>query len=396
MHIDWDAEIDTPATIVVVGGGPSGVEAAIYARFLGYSVELLEAEKVGDSLLKWGSRSMGRPWQQLASSLGLAAIQAHEHPLPDPHEVPTHEQYVERYLLPLARTDLLYSSVTINAKVLSISRLGCRESDNVSRQRRAEQEFRVLAESSQRGQFTQIVDLVVDCTGADSVRSGLASGGGVPLGWKSVQHRIASGRRRVLTRERERFAGKRVMLCGDDLAAMVNAVELYELVQSSQTQLIWVQPKSLQEPSPTAAVPAEDEVLFEDDIQKAAEILRTADGLTVVPVRAWGIEAIREETGKLVVILQTTEDETLSFGVDELIHCGDCLNQPSFQTTFNMDAIEVESPVTCEPHFYRLGHRSGSHLPTNPFESLRTQIQQCFGLIGGRAELNLYQTVRPA
>ncbi|MEC9117285.1 MAG: FAD-dependent oxidoreductase, partial [Planctomycetota bacterium] len=30
--------IDTPATIAILGAGPIGLEAALYARFLGYEV----------------------------------------------------------------------------------------------------------------------------------------------------------------------------------------------------------------------------------------------------------------------------------------------------------------------------------------------------------------------
>jgi glycine/D-amino acid oxidase-like deaminating enzyme len=174
---EWDPEIDTPATIAVIGGGPCGVEAALYARFLGYSVELYDMHKVGDSLVQWGDRSMNIPWRALVSSLGLAAMEAHEHPLPELDRIPTYREYVESYLLPIARNDLLYSTVSVHTRALSISRLGCDENEAISIERRAEQEFRLLLSSSQRGQFSQVVDIVLDCSGNQSVRRGLATGG---------------------------------------------------------------------------------------------------------------------------------------------------------------------------------------------------------------------------
>ena len=33
--------LDTPATIAITGNGPIGLEAALYARFLGYQVILV-------------------------------------------------------------------------------------------------------------------------------------------------------------------------------------------------------------------------------------------------------------------------------------------------------------------------------------------------------------------
>ena len=40
--------IDTPARIAVLGAGPIGLEAALYARFLGYDVDVYERGKVAD------------------------------------------------------------------------------------------------------------------------------------------------------------------------------------------------------------------------------------------------------------------------------------------------------------------------------------------------------------
>ena len=87
--LPWDPEIDTPATIAIIGAGPGGIEAALYARFLGYSVELYDQHRVCDSLRRWGQRPMSGTWCDLTSPLGLAALQAHGHPLPEPGEVPT-------------------------------------------------------------------------------------------------------------------------------------------------------------------------------------------------------------------------------------------------------------------------------------------------------------------
>lgn len=394
MHLEYDPEIDTPATIAIIGGGPTGIEAATYARFLGYSVELYDAHKVGDSLVQWGDRPMHGTWQQLTSSLGLAAIEAHEHPLPDPQATPTYREYVDQYLLPLARTDLLYSSITVHTRVLSVSRLGCRPDDNVSIEQRADQEFRLLATSEQRGQFTQVVDLVLDCSGLQSTRTGMASGGGEPIGWSMLSHRVRQGRRRILTREKELYSQKKVLLWGNDIAAAANALELNQLVHSNGTQLFWCIPKRLESGSATISRGVQPSPLTEEEVAQAESIFHQADGLNVVPLEAWGIEGLKDEAGKLIVTLQKTEDETLDFAVDEIIHCGSSTGELNYRHNLSLQMLEGSNFVTAEPHYYRLGMQSASN-SSHPYEQIRQDIQQVFGMIGGRAELNLYETVKP-
>ena len=149
MHIDWDPEIDTPATIAVIGAGPVGVEAALYARFLGYFVLLFDTRRVGHRQAAWGEQLLEQTWGELTSPLGLAALAAQgadsEAPsasLPNSDARVSYRQYVQQYLIPLARTDLLYESVQINSPVVSISRTNCGVDQELPIERRAEQEFR--------------------------------------------------------------------------------------------------------------------------------------------------------------------------------------------------------------------------------------------------------------
>lgn len=399
-QIDWDAEVDTPATIAIVGAGPCGVEAGLYARFLGYAVELFDHQKVGDSILNWGDRLMPAPWRELASSLGLAAIEAHEHPMPDLDKIPTCRDYVEQYLLPIARCDLLYNSVNIKTAVKSVSRIGCDERDSISQANRAEQEFRLLVSSSQRGEHSQIFDLVLDCTGGQSLRRGLASGGGLPIGWSSLAPRVDLGKRRILSKNSERFAGKKILLFGNDSSAAGNAVELYSL-RELNTQFFWVIPKRLKTSDRLLDLPVTPDILSPDEALRAEQIYRQADSNTVVAMSAWGIEAIAERDGKLLVSLQTTEEATLDVLVDCVIHCGACRSGASYEHNLRLLNTSPDAVLQAEPHFYLLGDRAAlsaspeqGYQPLN-FPEFREQIRRVFCMVGGRAGLNLYETVKP-
>ena len=111
-------------------------------------------------------------------------------------------------------------------------------------EQRADQEFRLLLQSQPRGEFSQIVDIVLDCSGSESVRRGLASGGGQPIGWSALGAAVSMGKQDFSGRQGQEFRGRRVLLFGNDAAAAANAVELCER-SDLQSQLYWVLPKRL-------------------------------------------------------------------------------------------------------------------------------------------------------
>ena len=103
---------DTPARIAILGAGPIGLEAALYARYLGYDVDIYERGYVAEGVRHWGHARLFTPFQSLSSPLGLAAIAAQdpnwEPPAPD--ALLTGDEWVDRYVLPLAQTDLLFTT----------------------------------------------------------------------------------------------------------------------------------------------------------------------------------------------------------------------------------------------------------------------------------------------
>ena len=243
MKLDWDPEIDTPATVAVIGGGPVGVEAALYARFLGYFVILFDARRVGSRLVRWGEFPMNVPFGEATSTLGLAALEAQgvAQDLPDANSIVTYREYIEKYVTPIAKSDLLEECIHINSPVISVSRAHYQKFQPASIEDRSEDEFRLLLNGKVRGEFTQLADIVLDCSGDGRSPAGIGPGGSMAIGQSSLGQHFEVGPRDLSDKDRDRFVGKHTVLFGSGPVACRNAAQFIALAQDNpNTRLTWV------------------------------------------------------------------------------------------------------------------------------------------------------------
>jgi hypothetical protein len=164
--------IDTPARIAVLGAGPIGLEAALYARYLGYEVELFERGQVADRVRRQGNAKLATCWRQCVTPLSYAALVAQDPSfvLPAADATPTGHEFVERYLLPLAHSDLLVDGLRLQHEVLGVARKGMQRDEHLGDELRRSQSLvvRVREPSGADRQFD--FDAVIDATGlADAV-----------------------------------------------------------------------------------------------------------------------------------------------------------------------------------------------------------------------------------
>ncbi|WP_164101076.1 FAD-dependent oxidoreductase [Candidatus Laterigemmans baculatus] len=98
--------LDPPGRIAILGGGPIGIEAALYARYLGYSVVLFERDQLAARLL---TESEGVPPAICTSPLGLAAVAAQRGLGGTTVELEPEscEAWARDYFLRIAESDLL-------------------------------------------------------------------------------------------------------------------------------------------------------------------------------------------------------------------------------------------------------------------------------------------------
>ena len=162
-------------TLVVVGAGPMGLEAAIGALDRGFDVTVLEKGRVGENFRRYGSTRLFSPFAMNVSArarelLGPAA--------PAAHALLTGEEMADRVLEPLAATPMLSGRIRTGHTVTAIGRARMTRRDMPGHPLRAERPFRILVETP-RGEDVIEADVVLDASGVYD-RPAAVGVGGIP------------------------------------------------------------------------------------------------------------------------------------------------------------------------------------------------------------------------
>ena len=116
--------------LAILGGGPIGLEAALYAKQAGCTVTLFEQGSIAESVNRWGFARMFTPFRMNSTTLGKQVLRFDRAApdLPADTEYLTGREYRDAYLLPLAASGILKESIRTQAIVVSIDAL--RKEDN--------------------------------------------------------------------------------------------------------------------------------------------------------------------------------------------------------------------------------------------------------------------------
>ena len=112
--------LEPPGSIAVVGAGPLGIEAALYGRFLGYDVTLIEAVEIAHSLASLRDQPMQISPDRCLSPLATGAMQSQYPDFATSTKPLTVAQWIDDVLLPLTETDLLRARKICPGRVTGI------------------------------------------------------------------------------------------------------------------------------------------------------------------------------------------------------------------------------------------------------------------------------------
>ena len=416
--------------IAIIGGGPIGIEAALYARFLGYPVTIYESgPQPCHHVLQWAHVKLFSPFGMNSSPLGRNALDAQspDKSLPGLDQFHTGQEWIERYLHPLAYTDLVKKSLRLNSKVLSIGRQQQLPEPPVDEDGNLgagpqHPKFQLLV-ADEQGQRMETADVVLDCSGtfgnpnsfgaANMPAIGEQQLGKTQLGKNVLTQSIAS----AAQLSDAAGSGKRFLVIGRGYSAATNVVRLGDLQNElGELSCTWISRCAAQPDTAIASV-------ANDALPERKKLVASANGIAAST--AW--MKYRAETEVRSILFENDEFKIeLSDGseliVDHVLantgfhgdfvmlenlqvhRCyasggpmawaasiadssGDCTQQKSA----GPDAL-----LTTEPNFYIVGSKSYGRDPRFLFATGLQQIRDVFKVIGERETLDLYGSLAPA
>lgn len=393
--------VDTPARVAIVGAGPIGLETALYARFLGYDVDVYERGRVCEHLRGWGHVRFVTPFAWNASPLGIAALRAQDPAWtpPDADDYLTGEEFLERYLLPLAASDLIEDNLRLQTEVLSIAKTDSLKAELVGQEERGDEDFRLLVRGPDGQETCSEAAIVIDCSGMWTLPNAIGPAGLPAIGELALAARIERGVPN-LQRDRARFADKHTLVIGAGPIAARNVEALLKLAERHPgTRITWMTREPRSEAGPIALIP-------NDPLPERDRRTRAANAAAVTGRVQWLAGASAREVAAsgtdapITVHTLGEQEQAVEQTVDHIL--ADVGFRPDTSISRELqvrhcpatEAIETSrSLVTGEPNFYVLGAKSYGRRPGLLLLDGLKQIRDLFKIIGDREALDLYQSI---
>ena len=226
-----------PLPVAIIGAGPVGLAAAAHLLTRGLEPLIFEAgESVGASVRDWAHVRVFSPWAFNIDPAAADLLEADGWTAPPAEEYPTGGEIVERYLEPLAALPAIGGRLVLGARVVAVTRLGI---DKLKDAGREQAPFQLIVD---HGGIEQryVARAVIDASGTWTRPNPLGAGGVPAAGERAHRERIAYRIPDVLGADRDRYAGKRVLVIGTGHSAFNALVDLVALrEQEPTTEIVW-------------------------------------------------------------------------------------------------------------------------------------------------------------
>lgn len=399
--------------LAILGAGPIGLEAGLYAKTLGWPFTIYERGRIGEHLLRWGHVRLFTPFGMNSTMLGKTAIAKQKlgHEFPSDETCTQGREHVAVYLNPLG--EVLKENLVAETQVLKISRQDLLKSDEPGDPKRTRSPFRLLVRDKQRERI-ETADVVFDCTGVYAQHR-WAGAGGIPApGELSAETQIAYHLEDILGDRKGHYANRTVLVVGGGYSAATTVCNLAEISREHQTTwAIWVARTALTTPLRRFAG---DSLKERDRLAAKANSLatRTDDNVEYLPATVLeAIEYLGQDKGFRVTLRSPGKTKVVE--VDRIIanvgfspdtnlyrelqvdeHCGtlgpEKLAVALSKTADNAKAPNVggDSLRNPEPNFFILGAKSYGRNANFFLKTGFEQIRDAFALASGNPNLDLY------
>ena len=397
--------------VAVLGAGPIGVEAALYARALGYGVTLYDKGAVAANLADWGHVHLFTPWRMIITPLGVETLRREARWPEFPEDVcPSGVELRDHYVVPLAESESLRGCVRTGTTILKIGKDRHDVVDAMG--------FRLLVEDASGTQRIDRADLVLDCTGTYG-RHRWAGRGGIPApGELAVEDRIFYTLPDPAGRDRQQFADRHTLLlgCGYSAATFLKDIELLNR-SHPVTKVTW----AIRRPGLALQMIADDPLparrhLAEASLRMAAEPPHWLRFLGGVAVESIGFEHSTFTT-QLTAVERIDRDPHTTVRSDEVVALvGYAPDAGIYEQLFEHAPHATPGPINFvaallgeagpdrrttagaavspdsnpQPDFYILGAKSYGTNSNFLMRIGHEQIRNAFRLIAGESFVDLY------
>jgi thioredoxin reductase len=224
--------------VAVIGAGPVGLAAAAHLIRRGIKPLILESgPAAGHAVRQWQHVRMFSPWRYNIDGAARVLLEQTGWEAPDAEHHPTGGELLRDYVEPLAAVPAIRDALHLNARVVAVGRRGF---DKVRSAGRDDAPFIVTVENAGGRQSTIEAQAVIDASGTFAAPNPAGAGGIAATGEAAAKDRIFYGMPDVLGRERQRYAGKRVLVVGKGHSAMNVLLDLAALRQEEpSTRIFW-------------------------------------------------------------------------------------------------------------------------------------------------------------
>jgi len=344
--------------------------------------------------------------------LGISALngQSADYKTPPMDQIWSGAQYAEEYLIPIAKSDLIVDGIHINSPVIEVGRVRYYREEVGHWQDRANDEFRLVVASRDRGVYTARADIILDCRGTFADTEGYGPGGAQTANAAAVQEQLHTWLPGDPRFENRMLDGKLTIVFGNTERAVRFVEEWAKLLKAGLDdsdkvmtgKLTWLVPSSRSDSQSIEAIDG-------DRWRRAM-----ASATSVIPTR--GVEKIDfvESTKTWKLQISHDDDSTTEIVGEVFAPFTNALPTTSIGPTLYCDRPALTAGLlftdsnsegsfypswagwkhaTGEPNYYRLGAKEFPFDARGLAEGFQ-QIKEVFALLGAREALDLYGILR--
>lgn len=300
--------------IAILGGGPIGVEAALYGAVAGFDVHLFERGEIAANVRRWGFVQVFTEWGRNRSPLAAHLLREQgEILLPDKEYSSGHDlvAYVEK----LAALAPLRGRIQARTEAISLTRERCLKSDFLASDglhglaQRANFLFRLHLKNAQR-EWIEHFETVIDATGVYHAPNYMGSGGAPCLGESQHAAQIDYALPDVSGTERHRFSGKHTLVVGSGHSAASTLLAIADLIEENpDTRLTWIVRRNVPLHGAPYTLVENDTSTTRARLHKAANNLIQNPNVTFLSRTV--VQSIAQENGVFEVELNCNEEKKI-------------------------------------------------------------------------------------